>query len=837
MDRHILRWRRVATTACFALAVGAAVLSLQPAMAFAPGGFAFFPGAKTHVEITEDAMQTIYTELGVAKITKSMKEARKQITDANREVDSDQFSSAKHFDGENFTGGQTRVVDLLDQVVTKVRANDTAGARSSLGSALHTTQDFYSHSNWSELGNAAPSAELGRPGSISNVSPPSEATCVDAPRFDPCFKGNMTTSNLTSGYYGKEDRTNPGWKCRHGGFFDKGAGRGGINKDSGICIGVEDPGILDSPHNDRNGAAASVATLATAQVFRDLKARLTDREFKALLGIGPSLGFAIDTTGSMGSIIAGVRSASISIVDARIGTDQEPSKYVLSPFNDPFVGPLTVTSDATAFKSAISGLFASGGGDCPELAMNGALNAVDASDEGGDVFLFTDASAKDAGLMGAVRSLATSKKVKVFFALFGSCSPYDPAYFSLANSSGGQVFILGRSEAGAVTQLSDLLSRNDAVDIEIAQGTISSTPKAIPFAVDSQTARLTVSFSNIDATTLTLLRPDGVAVTPSSAGVTTISLSRGVVYSVVSPMVGVWKAQIGGSGQYSLLVGGESVLALDEFRFVEVGGRPGHGGYFPISGLPPLGKTSKAMARISGGPRSVSFEFRDLDGNLIAPFGLTDTNAEANRLVGSTTVPTQSFRVYAVGADAGGASFQRLLSTVIVPQSITVTPPAGVDLGRGQVTTFIFEVRNDGTAGSFNFTASDTAHFLTSVTPASATLAAGDAVLVKVALTTPVAAAIGTRDTLTFNAVSTTNPDVRNFAVITTSVVATKIVGDVNGDGVVDCADLALIKASFGSKAGSRSFNPDVDVDVNGMIDIRDLAIVARQLPAGTVCK
>ena len=68
-------------------------------------------------------------------------------------------------------------------------------------------------------------------------------------------------------------------------------------------------------------------------------------------------------------------------------------------------------------------------------------------------------------------------------------------------------------------------------------------------------------------------------------------------------------------------------------------------------------------------------------------------------------------------------------------------------------------------------------------------------------------------------------------------MVAAKLFGDVNRDGLVDCADLALIKASFGSRTGSRAFNPDVDVDTNGVIDIRDLAAVSRVLPVGTNCR
>lgn len=243
------------------------------------------------------------------------------------------------------------------------------------------------------------------------------------------------------------------------------------------------------------------------------------------------------------------------------------------------------------------------------------------------------------------------------------------------------------------------------------------------------------------------------------------------------------------------------------------------------------------MARLSGAPGLVSFEYRNLTGGLISRFNLDERAAERSRLVGNTVVPDESFRIYAVGTDTLGKTFQRLVSTVIVPQSITVRPPATVDLGQGQQTNFIFEVKNDGAPNTFAFSAVDIARFLTSVTPSTATLATGQSVLVKVTLSTPLSAPISTQDTITLTAQNTIASDDRNFAVITTSVVAAKIKGDVNADRKLDCADLNLVKASFGSKAGQRSFNPDVDVDISGVIDIRDLSFVARLLPAGTQCK
>jgi hypothetical protein len=62
------------------------------------------------------------------------------------------------------------------------------------------------------------------------------------------------------------------------------------------------------------------------------------------------------------------------------------------------------------------------------------------------------------------------------------------------------------------------------------------------------------------------------------------------------------------------------------------------------------------------------------------------------------------------------------------------------------------------------------------------------------------------------------------------------LVGDVNGDGVVNCEDLAIVKASFGKKAGQPGFNPAADVNGDGVVNVLDLALVSKQIPAGTTC-
>jgi hypothetical protein len=65
----------------------------------------------------------------------------------------------------------------------------------------------------------------------------------------------------------------------------------------------------------------------------------------------------------------------------------------------------------------------------------------------------------------------------------------------------------------------------------------------------------------------------------------------------------------------------------------------------------------------------------------------------------------------------------------------------------------------------------------------------------------------------------------------------TLVPGDLNGDERVNCADLAVVKASFGKKTGQAGFNAWADINDDGVVNILDLSMVAKQLPAGTVCK
>jgi hypothetical protein len=60
--------------------------------------------------------------------------------------------------------------------------------------------------------------------------------------------------------------------------------------------------------------------------------------------------------------------------------------------------------------------------------------------------------------------------------------------------------------------------------------------------------------------------------------------------------------------------------------------------------------------------------------------------------------------------------------------------------------------------------------------------------------------------------------------------------GDINSDGQINCADIALVKASFGRRTGQPGFNPRADVNGDGVVNVLDLAIVSQKLVPGTKC-
>lgn len=216
---------------------------------------------------------------------------------------------------------------------------------------------------------------------------------------------------------------------------------------------------------------------------------------------------------------------------------------------------------------------------------------------------------------------------------------YDPVYFAISNSSGGQTFLLQPGKTAGFSQLANLLSRSNAADIMAVAGPLGTTVVDHYFPVDLQTSRITVSVTSTGVSSISVIRPDGSIVSANDPGVMQPSIPTAAgsakIYSIDAPQSGNWRISIQGTGDYSALVNGDSALMFNAFRFVEPGGRPGHEGYFPITGFPIMGKTQEAIARLSGKPQSVSFEFRTRSGQVIQSFKLESPDADDSELLGN----------------------------------------------------------------------------------------------------------------------------------------------------------------------------------------------------------
>jgi hypothetical protein len=79
-------------------------------------------------------------------------------------------------------------------------------------------------------------------------------------------------------------------------------------------------------------------------------------------------------------------------------------------------------------------------------------------------------------------------------------------------------------------------------------------------------------------------------------------------------------------------------------------------------------------------------------------------------------------------------------------------------------------------------------------------------------------------------------PSLQNQTAVSFSAPVVIVSGDADGDGAVTCSDVAIVKASFGRRAGQAGFDPRADLNRDGIVNVTDSSIVARGLPAGTKC-
>ena len=799
--------------------------AFQPtrALTLALGG----PFTTGHPHITELAIMPLYNSFfGITRTNRNHERTVENIIKWNASTDSgaEFYQSAPHADGENFFNAQERLKAFKREIIRLMEGapgnSRILNAQHYLGRALHTLQDFYSHSNWVEqhlsepMNNLQPFHALGDLNAV--ISNPARGlnTCENC-RRDFCneCEDKVRLTFLTSGYYGSdEDRPKPHhMKCSHGGVGDSssdGLISAGINKDTLNCN--------LSPHDQYHRRAWRYARNMTSEFVTEIKDAIGLTKMAALMGANPRLAFVVDTTGSMGFEIASVRQQILQIINTRISLGI-PTTYTLVPYNDPSIGTITTTSDPNIFINAVNALSASAGGDCPEPVNMALSRAFSEMDVGGDILLFTDATAKDSNLSLAVGAFARSSGIRltsVFSGGFNDCGFFDDHLRSISFNTGGQYWTLDPSEVGLIAHLGNFLAIPDQVDLFATLGVRSTVNQTFPVTIDSFMPRMILSVTGTGATNIVVRRPDNTIVQPTDANVTLISVSDGVLISILNPMIGSWGITINGtsggammndrygSGSYDVLqsvigndaesgpsnqfealftnepesvfqepqpfsirVAGESPISINAFDFVELLDRP-HDGHFPINGLPIAGRVTTVNAQIDAeGASTAVFQLRGLDGTVLQTVNLqqlpwpgddTFDGLPEPRISGlkdysgDVTVPNVPFRVYLTGVDTNGNPYQRTLPGIIRPQTVEIITPTIPNLHPGQNFTYQFDVKNLGPADTFVLSGSSEQNFITGISPTNFPLGTNQTKTVKVQLSVPATAVPFTLDRLQF---------------------------------------------------------------------------------------
>jgi hypothetical protein len=229
-----------------------------------------------------------------------------------------------HFDANTFVESNRHVAKLMKNIIEQILIHKNfATARKFIGQVLHTIADFYSHTNWIEMGHADKINE--KIGSSDNDLGVQVVSGGSADGLSDCFSENCTrqvikckylagfsiinkefglhlplecpivfykcrdnvrTDKLTSGYYTgqraeDQDVVKPrtSGKCSHGGYLDKTSielpAFGGINKDTAY--------YFLSPRADLHVTAAELAVKHTEKFFDNLRARIGNENYDELL--------------------------------------------------------------------------------------------------------------------------------------------------------------------------------------------------------------------------------------------------------------------------------------------------------------------------------------------------------------------------------------------------------------------------------------------------------------------------------------------------------------------------------------------------------------------------
>ncbi|XP_052121431.1 hemicentin-1 isoform X3 [Frankliniella occidentalis] len=424
--------------------------------------------------------------------------------------------------------------------------------------------------------------------------------------------------------------------------------------DAGTVTEVSDSSDIPTPAPARAGPRAAASAPASA-------------------ADAVSLAFVFDSTGSMWRDLEQLKRGAAAILEAMLARPDKPIyDYVFVPFNDPNVGPATVTTSADVFRAQMEAVQVRGGGDCPEPSLEAILQALKRVRPNSYVYVFTDASAKDHFLLPEVLSLVQRKQTQVVFVMTGNCKDSNtPRYQSMENiavASSGQIYHINKAEVEDV--LSFVQQTLDSQKVNLVSVDLpEAAKKEHAVQVDETIREFTVSVSGVNPH-ISVVNPDGVRIDQPPALQNILDLDNVKVVVVNKPLPGSWTVETSSDSKHAVRLTGISVVDFSYGFSVLETDRLNETYHRPLQDAPNfilVGGTDMGSVW-----NLTSVDLLDIDGSTLQTIPLSPLGALDGLYRGGQFIPPggdQLFYLANFGYGKDGSPIKRITPTAISAQS------------------------------------------------------------------------------------------------------------------------------------------------------------------------
>lgn len=233
-------------------------------------------------------------------------------------------------------------------------------------------------------------------------------------------------------------------------------------------------------------------------------------------------------------------------------------------------------------------------------------------------------------------------------------SKIDPSYIMIAEETGGQIQMFQPSEAsGSLALMESKLAGNEET-IYRTSGQMDNDQEA-SILIDASIESITFSAFVQCMKNVAIYDPSGIEVLSGSKFIS------GRILTIKQPAKGRWKIRMEGTGYSSIMAEAKTELTL-QARFVEIGGRPGHEGYFPIQRQPKLNTEEKLEIELGAQIKDAQLTILSREGKILQKLKLQqpEQSGDSTEYVCPLTLQEEMFRIQVSGTSQNGNAFERI---------------------------------------------------------------------------------------------------------------------------------------------------------------------------------